>query len=118
MINIGKLALHQMKLSNEMRKINLIYRGTDSATDVLSFSEKDAAKTEFKKAEDKNFIGEIIISYDKVKEEAKTRNVSVKNEFFSLLAHGFLHLLGYNHTDDKNRKKMEKIESALLNIIK
>lgn len=72
--------------NTEMQDLNLQFREKDYPTDVLSFPSFE-----------KNYLGEIFISTDKVKEQAKDYGHSAEREFAFLLVHGMLHLLGYDH---------------------
>jgi probable rRNA maturation factor len=79
-----------------MRKINRRFLKHDYATDVLSFdlSDSDAIG------------GEIYISLDKAQTQAKAYRVTYENEILRLVAHGFLHILGYEDRTVQLRKKM------------
>jgi probable rRNA maturation factor len=102
-----------------IRKLNQQYRGIDVTTDVLSFNmlEPTQIDTEiqFISAPDKvNHIGEVIISYEKVVEQARNYNNTIKKELAILLIHGFLHLFGYDHESDKDYQIMHKKEEFIL----
>jgi probable rRNA maturation factor len=77
-----------------MRRLNLQYRGKDYATDVLSFS--------FRGEKDGNLrlLGEILVCPDVAAKNASRWNTSVERETRRLLAHGILHLVGYDHEAD------------------
>ena len=60
------------------------------------------------------FLGDIVISLDKVKEQAEKYNHSVRREFAFLVAHSMLHLLGYDHMTPEEAKDMESRQSAAL----
>ena len=89
------------------------YRNIDKETDVLSFPfnfDKETIKTlGF------NFLGEIILSYEKIQEQAKKFNHSIKREFCFLFAHGLVHLSGRDHK--KNKKEEEDFNSIVNEII-
>ena len=93
-----------------MRELNKNYRGKDQTTDVLSFAWREAG--------DKKNLGQIFISYPQIKRQAKEYGVPVKQEFTRMLAHGVLHLVGFDHLNEKDAKRMftlqEKIVSRLL----
>jgi len=89
----------------EIQRYNLKYRGVDRPTDVLAFPV------------DEN-TGEILISLDSAKKQAKIYRQSLKDEMSLLVLHGFLHLAGYKDNSKKNRLKMEKEEENILNLIK
>ncbi len=86
----------------EIRELNLKYRKIDSITDVLSF-----------KIENKPFIGQIFICYNRAEEQAKQSNIDVNDEIQSLFIHGLAHLLGHDHENEKDLKKMTEVETII-----
>ncbi|MFG5921661.1 rRNA maturation RNase YbeY [Sneathia vaginalis] len=99
-----------MLTNNEViHKINKEYRGVDRPTDVISF-----AYNETENVGPVEVVGDIIISIDKVREQAKEYGHSDKREFFYLLTHGMLHILGYDHIKDDERKIMREKEERYL----
>lgn len=82
----------------EMRKINRNYRDIDKNTDVLSFTEEKGG----------DYLGEVLVNYDKIKEQAKDFKNSNEEELDFIIVHGLLHLLGYS--DEKEKDKAEMIE--------
>lgn len=103
----------------EIRKINFKYRNIDKETDVLSFPmfEKEELKAKIK---NKNFnyediLGDIIISIEKVKEQAKEYEHSFERELSYMIVHGFYHLMGYDHIEEKDKKLMRPKEEKILN---
>lgn len=95
----------------EIHKLNKNYRGINRATDVISFALEDA---EDSINLDIRILGDIYISYDKVISQAKEYNHETKREICFLAIHGLLHLLGYDHMNDKDEKKMFKLQKELL----
>ena len=102
-----------------IRKINNEYRKIDRATDVLSFPmfEKDELD---KKIKEQDFIcedvlGDIIISVEKVKEQAKEYGHSFERELSYMVVHGFYHLMGYDHIEEKDKVIMRPKEEKVLN---
>jgi len=79
----------------KMQDLNQNFRGRDSTTDVLSFP---FAAEEF---EDKNFLGDIIISTEQAKKQALENGLSEEVEIRQLILHGILHLCGYDHDTDE-----------------
>lgn len=77
--------------NGEMRKLNARYRKKDYPTDVLSFPAAQDMPAGVR------LLGDVIISVDKAKEQAKDRGRSLDEEMTTLLIHGVLHLLGYDH---------------------
>ena len=94
-----------------IQEINNIYRGKDMPTDVISF-----AYNETENVGPLNILGDIIISIDRVKEQAEDYGHSVEREFYYVLCHGMLHLLGYDHIDEEDKKIMRKREEEILNV--
>lgn len=113
--------------NDEIWKINKEYRKIDRPTDVLSFPMLDfETPSDFSLIEkfpesymnletNELLLGDIIISIDKVYEQAEEFGHSIKREFAFLVAHSMLHLLGYDHIDDSERLVMEKKQSDVLN---
>ena len=112
--------------NEEVHSLNKETRNIDSPTDVLSFPAIDfESPADFSKIEDDDFnfnpesgelvLGDIIISYDKVIEQAKEYNHSETREFAFLVAHSMLHLFGYDHMNDNERKSMESDQESILN---
>ncbi len=109
----------------EIRKINRKYRNIDKATDVLSFPmfEKeelvhivnhDNVKTVDRTPEKIDILGDIVISIEKVEEQAKEYGHSFERELSYMVVHGFYHLMGYDHEVEDEKRKMRKKEEAVL----
>ena len=94
-----------------IHRLNKEYRHKDYPTDVISFSMKEGEGAEFSG----DLLGDIYISYDKVIEQAKEYFETVEEEFVRLVIHGIMHLLGYNHIEEEDRKLMEEKELELFN---
>ena len=95
--------------NEEIKKINKEYRNIDNVTDVISFALEDVEfKTPFR------ILGDIYISYKKVKEQALKYEHSEKRELYFLATHGLLHLLGYDHMNEKEEKTMFDLQKELL----
>ncbi|WP_068268009.1 rRNA maturation RNase YbeY [Caviibacter abscessus] len=92
-----------------IHEINKEYRGMDKPTDVISF-----AYNETENIGPVEIIGDIIISIDKVKEQAKEFGHSDKREFYYLLTHGMLHILGHDHIEDDEKAVMREKEERYL----
>ena len=88
-----------------MKKINKKWRKLEKATNVLSFPVSEKIKEE-----GYLFIGDIVLSYETILSECKSRKKSFNDHFLHLLVHGFLHLLGYCHDNKRNEKEMEELE--------
>ena len=95
--------------NEEIKKINKEYRNIDNVTDVISFALEDVEfKTPFR------ILGDIYISYEKVKEQALKYEHSEKRELYFLATHGLLHLLGYDHMNEKEEKITFDLQKELL----
>ena len=92
-----------------IQNINSEYRGKNTPTDVISF-----AYNETENIGPFDILGDIIISAEKVTEQAKEYGHSTEREFYYVLCHGMLHLLGYDHIDDEDKKVMREKEEELL----
>ena len=112
--------------NNTIHEINREQRKIDRPTDVLSFPMLDyEVAGDFSMAEDdiSNFnpdsgeliLGDIVISYDKVIEQAAEYNHSRKRELAFLVAHSMLHLFGFDHMVDDERIEMEEKQNIILN---
>jgi probable rRNA maturation factor len=107
--------------NDEIQRYNKEYRGLDKATDVISFAiEEDGDDLPIVFDEDmaediaKN-IGDIIVSIDKVDEQAQYLEHSYERELGFLVVHGFLHLNGYDHMrSDADEKEMFDLQAKIL----
>ena len=112
-----------------IRQYNREYRNIDRETDVLSFPNLEYEKPSRFEIDENNeadyfdpdtgelILGDIIISVDKVIEQAENYGHSKKREFAFLVAHSILHLCGYDHMSEDEAEVMEKKqETALLNL--
>lgn len=85
-----------------MRKLNRVYRGIDSSTDVLSFSYQGAKQTE-------SHLGDVIIAVETAEKYARELSIDFNRELEHLVIHGTLHLAGYDHeTDNGEMNRLEK----------
>lgn len=109
-------------MDNEhIHEINKKYRGVDKPTDVISFAieEDDPDEVPIILPEDKEFdipknIGDIMVSMDKVKEQAEYLGHSEDRELGFLVVHGFLHLNGYDHMKEEDEKEMFGLQREIL----
>ena len=105
-----------------IRKINKEYRNIDRATDVLSFPMFERKELE-EKIKTNNFpfqdiLGDLIISVEKVKEQAIEYGHSFERELSYMLVHGFYHLMGYDHIKQEDKEEMRPKEEKILNDLK
>ena len=103
----------------EIRKINSEFRNIDKETDVLSFPmfEKDELDlmVESGKNDIPETIGDVIISIERVKEQAVEYGHSFERELAYMVVHGFYHLMGYDHMIEEDKVKMRVKEENVLN---
>jgi probable rRNA maturation factor len=95
----------------EIQDINREYRGKDKPTDVLSFPLEPEPFTQEK------LLGDIVISIDTAKRQAADYDAPLQREIYRLLIHGLLHVLGHDHEEAGERKKMEAEERRLAHAI-
>lgn len=86
-----------------IKDLNMEFRQIDAPTDVLSFE-----------AFEDEYLGDIIISVDKIKQQALDYDHSEKREFYFLMTHGFLHLNGYDHMTKEEEVEMFALQKQLL----
>ncbi len=110
-----------------IRQFNMEHRGIDRETDVLSFPNLDFQTPGFYEIDEEMeayyfdpesgelILGDIIVSVDKVKEQAESFGHSEKREFAFLIAHSMLHLAGYDHMEPEEAAVMEKKQEMILN---
>ena len=102
----------------KIRQINNEYRQIDKATDVLSFPmfEKTELDEKIKKQEflHEAVLGDIIISVQKVEGQAKEYGHSFERELSYMVVHGFYHLMGYDHIEEKDKIIMRPKEENVL----
>lgn len=102
-----------------IRKYNSKYRNIDKETDVLSFPmfEKDEIPM-LKNYEYEEPIGDIIISIERVKQQAIEYGHSFERELAYMVVHGFYHLMGEDHIEEEDKIKMRTKEENVLNKLK
>src|SRR5437016_14485335 len=89
----------------EIRKLNAKFRKKDYPTDVLSFPAGDELPTGVR------LLGDVVISVEKAREQAKQRGRALNEEMVTLLIHGVVHLLGYdNERSAKDARIMARME--------
>ena len=105
-----------------IKEINKKYRNIDKETDVLSFPifEREEIQTKLKNNDNqvKDVLGDIIISIPKVEEQAKEYEHSFKRELSYMVVHGFYHLMGYDHIEEKDKIEMRPKEEKILQNLK
>jgi rRNA maturation RNase YbeY len=112
---LGILGLENSEISivldnnDQIRKLNKKYRDLDEPTDVLSFS-----FNELDPDTGSNYLGDMVISTQKVKKQALDQGHSIKKEFVTLIIHGILHLAGYDHSTSEEEKNFFELQSEIL----
>ena len=91
--------------------LNAKYREKNTPTNVLSFSAADGGRAA---GEQEVLLGDIVLAFGVVAEEAKTQGKSLHEHTVHLLVHGVLHLAGYSHQDEPGTREMEKLEIETL----
>ena len=93
-----------------LHRLNLQYRQVDATTDVLSFAsgEIDPDTTDL-------YLGDVVISLPKAQEQADAEHHPLADELQLLVVHGTLHLLGFDHAENKEKKRMQASQDQILN---
>ena len=95
----------------EIQKLNKTYRQVDKPTNVLAFPMQEGQFGNITPG----LLGDVVISIETAKQEAKKNAINLEERVSQLLIHGILHLLGFDHeTDEKDAKKMEDKSFELL----
>ena len=93
-----------------IRTLNRDWRGIDKPTNVLSFPAVQAPAG----PAHPRMLGDIAIAYEITRREAENENKPFAHHLSHLAVHGFLHLIGYDHENDTDAEKMEKLEREIL----
>ncbi len=102
--------------NTEIQELNKEYRKKDEPTDVISFALQDEItdSIDIIGSDAPLILGDIIISIEKVEEQAMEYNHSFERELGFLAVHGFLHLLGYDHMNETDEKIMFQKQNDIL----
>lgn len=114
--------------NESIKAINSDTRGIDNATDVLSFpnveftepgvfDSLDESDDVFEPDSGELILGDIVISVEKIEEQSKEYGHSLLREYAFLICHSMLHLIGFDHMEDEERKVMEQYQSDIMNIL-
>jgi len=93
---------------DESQQLNHQYRDKDKPTNVLSFPFEVPEGIEL------NLLGDLVICAPVVEQEAKEQNKALISHWAHMVIHGCLHLLGFDHINDKDALAMESLEIAIL----
>ena len=96
----------------ESKRLNTRYRKKRKPTDVLSFGYYSSVSEVPKRGA--VFLGDLVLSRTVLKEQAKMYQHSLQQEFFFLVIHGFLHLLGYDHAKSDDFAEMHALTERIL----
>jgi probable rRNA maturation factor len=97
-----------------VRALNREYAGEDAVTDVLSFSQREGEEL-VPPPEGVPPLGDVVIAYPQAARQAAERGHGAEEEVTRLLVHGVLHLLGYDHAEPEEARRMRAREEALIN---
>ena len=93
-----------------IRELNRTYRGFDKPTDVLSFCQPGVVDVA------PRVLGDIVISLERVADHCGSERAAMRGEVRLLFCHGMLHLLGYSHSEDRDRERMTAKQALYLGI--
>lgn len=99
--------------NRSIRTYNRKFLGRDRATDVIAFSDDKRLP-----AYQKNYLGDMVISVDRARSQAKVLRHSIRKELSVLIIHGILHLLGYDDTTPIKKGKMFRKQEEIYNKIR
>lgn len=100
--------------SKNIKNINKEHRGIDKETDVLSFPMYEKNELENIHLENEDILGDMVISIEKVQEQAQEYGHSFERELAYMIVHGFFHLMGYDHIEEKDKIQMRAHEEEVL----
>ena len=100
--------------AKEGRALNRHYRGKDYATNVLSFPAEVAEGVKLPKGVRMPLLGDLVICAPVVAREAQDQGKALNDHYAHLTVHGVLHLLGWDHEDERDAECMEQLEREIL----
>lgn len=106
-LGIRKPVIYYFVKDDEMLRVNKENLGHDTYTDIITFDYEKDTDIEH---------NEVLISWDRVLDNAKTFKKSIKNELHRVCIHGLLHLAGHNDRSNKEKQKMRALEDKYLNL--
>ena len=92
-----------------VRELNARWRGMDKPTNVLAFPARRVGSLG-----EEVMLGDIVLAYETMAREAETSGLALDDHYRHLVAHGFLHLTGYDHQTDEESERMEALETRIL----
>ena len=102
-----------IRLSNDIdiQVFNLKWKGINKPTNILSFLNNDQV---FSFGNNMIYLGDIIISYDTLLKEVKSRKIDFQDHLSHIVIHGILHLKGFTHNKEEDTRLMQNEEKRLL----
>jgi probable rRNA maturation factor len=92
----------------KIRALNRSWRGKDTATNVLSFPAPAGGSAEPRP------LGDVVLARETIAREAVEQRIPAQDHLAHLTVHGVLHLLGYDHENDRDAETMERLEREIL----
>lgn len=103
--------------AKNIKSINKEHRGIDRETDVLSFPMFEKDEIAHLDNTNEDILGDMVISIERVEEQAKEYGHSFERELAYMVVHSFYHLLGYDHMTEEDKKEMREKEENVLGIL-
>ena len=103
--------------AKNIKSINKEHRGIDKETDVLSFPMFEKNEVANLDNTNEDILGDMVISIERVEEQAKEYGHSFERELSYMVVHSFYHLLGYDHMTEEDKKEMREKEENVLGIL-
>ncbi len=103
--------------AKNIKSINKEHRGIDRETDVLSFPMFEKYEIANLDNTNEDILGDMVISIERVEEQAKEYGHSFERELAYMVVHSFYHLLGYDHMTEEDKKEMREKEENVLGIL-
>ena len=98
--------------TKKMTSLNYKYRNKKKDTDILSFPSEKPSYFKKKLKQENIYLGDLALSFNYIKKQG----IEFEEYLKKMLVHGFLHLIGYDHDNEKNFLKMEKIQNKILKL--
>ena len=98
-----------------VQALNFRYRGIDQPTNVLAFNMIDTPPFNIEGAPVQ--LGDIVIARETVILESRQQSIDIADHLTHLVIHGMLHLMGFNHKDDREALEMEQLETSILALL-
>lgn len=103
-----------------IQELNFIYRQQNRPTDVLSFAMNELSDDEpdYDASEELNILGDIVLSLEQASLQSNEYGHSLERELGYLVAHGMLHLMGYDHETEEEARVMRSLEEKIMQAVK